>query len=124
MSKDVEILRAACCIAGLDGEICDRERPLLDRLAEKAGVGSASFQAMIDRAESDQSFYEEQFHVVKMDAEETMKILFAVAVADGVLLRAERIILQHFADKLGLPEHRFDELLLAAERHATAESET
>ncbi len=113
----VEVLRAACCIAGLDGRVCDAEHPLIKRLAEGAGVGAASLNAMITRAERDRNFYEEQFDLLKGEPEETMKTLFRVAVADGDVTQEERIVLRHFAKALGLNEKRFDELLSAAERH-------
>ena len=112
---DLEILRAAVCVAGLDGHVCDREHPLLTRLADRAGVGSVSLAAMIDLAEVDRQYYEEQFDIVKTDPEKTIKILMEVAVADGVLSVEERVIVSHFATKLGMSEQRFGELLAAAE---------
>ncbi len=123
MTDEVELLRAACCIAGLDGDVCDEENSLLARLAEKIGVGPVSLAAMIERAETDPAFYEEQFQLVQKDPDEAMKILFAVAVADGVLLQTERVILHHFADKLGMPEERFEQLLRSAEKHAASETD-
>jgi len=117
MSK-VEILRAACCVAGLDGYVCDREHPLLNRLAELAGVGGASLQAMIDRAERDQNFYQEQFDALSADPELTIRTLLAVAAADRELSLNERVVLHHFATKLGLPDERFEQVLEEAEKRA------
>ena len=34
---ELQILRAACCVAGLDGEIDERERAALHVLVERAG---------------------------------------------------------------------------------------
>lgn len=119
--RHVEVLRAACCVAGIDGEVCTAEHPLLKRLADHAGVGGASLQAMINRASEDPSFFQKQFDIFKTDPEETMKALFQVAIADGVLAQSERVVLQHFAEKLGLPQDRYDQLLAAAEKHARAE---
>lgn len=119
--QGVEVLRAACCVAGIDGEVCDHEHPLLQRLADAAGVGSVSLNAMIDRAKSDPSFFEQQFEIFKTDPEDTMKMLFRIAIADGVLARSERVVLQHFATKLGMTEDRYDELLAAAEKHTRVE---
>lgn len=119
--KEVEVLRAACCLAGIDGEICQREHPLLARLARAAGVGQASMDAMVERALGDASFFQEQFNILKADAEETMKTLFRIAIADGVLARSERVVLQHFAGKLDMSEARYEELLTAAEKHARPE---
>jgi len=111
---DVEILRAACCVAGLDGRVCERERALLHRLAKKAGVGAASLDAMIDTAVEDKAFYEKQFRVVQADAERTIKTLLAVAISDGDLALEERVIIQKFADVLGMDRDRYDALLLKA----------
>ena len=115
--QDVEILRAACCVAGLDEQITDSERGMLKRLANHAGVGAVSLEAMIDRAVSDPDFYQEQFEMVRTDPDATMKALFCVAVADHELSTDERVILQHFATKLGMTPQRFDQLLAAARKH-------
>lgn len=114
--RDLEILRAACCVAGLDGRVCDREHPLLERLAERAGVGKVSLAAMIELAEHDRHSYEEQFEIVKTDPERTIRVLLGVAAADNVLTVEERVIVAHFATKLGLSEQRFGELLAGAEK--------
>jgi len=113
----VEVLRAACCVAGIDGNVCDPEHPMLERLAQEAGVGGASLAAMINRAREDHSFFEKQFEIFKTDPDRTMKTLVHVAIADGVLDQAERVILCHFAEKLGLPGDRLDALFAAAEKH-------
>lgn len=115
--KKVEILRAACCVAGSDRNVCEREHPLLQRLAHEAGVGAMSLRAMIDRASTDAEFHKAQFDIVRSEPDETMKTLFHVAIADGVLKDAEREVLRHFAEKLGMPEPRFAALLAAAEKH-------
>jgi len=117
----VEVLRAACCVAGVDGEICDREHPMLERLAEEAGVGRASLNAMVERARTDRYFFEEQFDALTADADETIKTLFHVALVDGDLESQERIVIQHFADKLGMSSDRFEQLLQSAERHVRKE---
>ena len=94
---------------------------LLLRLANSAGVGGASLKAMVDRAKTDDSFFQKQFEIFKTDTEETMKALFQVAIADGVLTQSERVVLQHFAEKLGMPMERYEGLLNAAEKHVRAE---
>ena len=114
--RQVEILRAACCIAGLDGNVDDAERAILERLAREVGVGQASLHAMIERARTDRNFYTAQFRVLKADPESTIRTLFAVAVADSALTQDERVILAHFADRLGMTSERFAEVLADAER--------
>jgi len=56
--RQVELLRAACCVAGVDGHASDAEQLILQRLADEAGVGAASLSAMIELAETDEQFYE------------------------------------------------------------------
>ena len=112
----VETLRAACCIAGLDEHIAASERSVLDELARRVGVGKASLDAMIGRAKRDGDFYEQQFRIIKTDAEATMQKLLSVAMADQQLTVDERVVLAHFAEKLGMEAKRFDALLAAAEK--------
>jgi uncharacterized tellurite resistance protein B-like protein len=107
----VEILRAACCVAGIDGDTTDRERSVLTKLAEQIGVGEASLQAMIDRAEGDSSFCDEQFILLKTKPDKTMKILLQVALADHELTDDECGVLQQFAERLGLAADRFQRVL-------------
>ncbi|MFA9477423.1 hypothetical protein ACERK3_03845 [Phycisphaerales bacterium AB-hyl4] len=114
--SQVELLRAACCIAGLDREICEKERPLLEALAHEAGVGRASLEAMLSRAKNDPNFYREMFLVLQKDAEAALKLMFDVAAANQEITLEQRVILQHFADQLGVPRERCDELLAAAEK--------
>lgn len=115
LMAQVEIVRAACCIASLDGDICGKESKLLEKLADRVGIGAVSLGAMRERARKDPHFYEQQFNNLKSDARKTIQMLFAVAIADGKLSADERIVLQHFADKLGLPQDRFDHILDAAQ---------
>lgn len=115
--SEVEVLRAACCIAGLDKEIHDKELRLLRRIARQVGVGEVSLNAMIRRAREDQNFYQEQFQYLHADPQQAMTTLFGLAVADSQLTLEERVILRHFAERLKLSEAEFDKLLAAAETY-------
>jgi tellurite resistance protein len=114
---EVEVLRAACCIAGLDKQIDDNELKLLRKLAHRVGVGEVSLDAMIRRAREDQNFYQEQFRYLHADPQQAMTTLFGLAVADGQLTLEERVILRHFAERLELSEAQFEKLLAAAESY-------
>ncbi len=116
MKNKVEILRAACCIAGLDGGVCQDELNLLRRLAADIGVGQASLDAMINRAESDRDFYQELFRYLSSEPDETLKILFRIAIADRDLNTNESVVLHDFAKRLGVSDERYDELLRAADQ--------
>lgn len=112
----VEILRAACCVAGLDEHISDEEATMLQQIADYAGVGKASLDAMMDCAKTDPNYYDKQFRLVTADAETTMRVLFSVACADHDLTTDERIVLHHFAQVLGMDDARFNKILAAAQR--------
>ena len=115
MFQEVEILRAAVCIAGVDGDISEKEAAIIQKLADHAGVGSASLKAMKDCALNDPNYYQQQLRFLRGDPDESMKVLLRVAVADGALHQNERVILEIFAKKLGLDDARYAELLAAAE---------
>ncbi|MEM1166500.1 MAG: TerB family tellurite resistance protein [Planctomycetota bacterium] len=109
-TSDVELLSAACCIAAMDGEICDRESKALAKLKERAGVGEASFNAMVDSASNDQTFYERQFRYCTSEPERAVKLLFKVAALDGTVSMEERVMIRHFADKMNMPEAEFERI--------------
>lgn len=116
MSK-TEVLRAACCVAGLDGKVCERERVMLERLAEHAGAGKASLNAMIQRAESDPNFYEEMFHSLADDAEWSIRVLLCLAAADEDVSMEQRVVMGIFAKRLGLDEAHYDKLVEDIQQH-------
>ena len=110
-TKEVEILRAACCIAGLDGEICESEERLLRELQEQAGVGEASFGAMLERARTDDDYHKDVLNVLRADTERVMKIMIEVARADGDISINERAIIRHLGEKIGADLESLDDLL-------------
>jgi tellurite resistance protein len=112
--RRVEVLRAACCVAGVDGHTSPAEQRILNRLASEVGVGTASLSAMIEQAETDKAFYTEQFRVLKSDPKDTMQLLFRVAVVDAKLRKEEAAVLKRLAQRLGVPPERFDQWLKQA----------
>jgi uncharacterized membrane protein YebE (DUF533 family) len=114
--EHIEILRAACCVAGLDLKVTGYERKLLEKLAERAGVGGASLDAMLHRATKDPDFYQEQFSIVQTDPDTSIKTLFLAAIVDGELSGDERMVLAEFAHRLGMAPQRFDQILAAAKK--------
>ena len=109
--RRVEILRAACCVAGADQAISEAEKPLLDRLAREAGVGFASLEAMMERATQNEDFYQEQFRVLSADPKKTMTLLFRIAISDQQLDPQEIQILKFLATQLGVSSDRFEQWL-------------
>ncbi|MHC5114800.1 MAG: TerB family tellurite resistance protein [Planctomycetota bacterium] len=116
MPDQLEILRAACCVAGLDQTIDDRERQLAQVLAKRAGVGAVSLRAMLDQAREEPERFDEYLQFLRANKDDAMKTLFQVAVVDGQLRPEERVVLDFFAQRIGIEPSRFDALLRAAER--------
>lgn len=104
----VEVLRAACCVAGIDGEITTGELLMINQLAEQAGVGKASLEAMIARGETDPEFYKEQFRVLKDNPRKAMVSILKVATADHSLAKDESEVMRKLAKKLGISSESFD----------------
>jgi len=116
--EQVEILRAACCVAGVDGELSEREERVLRKLKENVGVGEASFKAMIDAGKNDPNYYQRLFNMLSTDPDRTIKSLFVIAASDGEVGDPELNVLRYFAEKLGMEGDRFEELLQLAREHA------
>ena len=112
----VEVLRAACCMAAADNDITDKELAFVMKLAEDAGVGQASLKAMIDRATTEPDFYKEQFNYLISDPEESMKLMFRIAISDHDLDDNEIKMLTHFAKVLGMKPERFRQYMKAADK--------
>jgi tellurite resistance protein len=112
---DLEVLRAACCVAGRGGAVSGREARLIRELADRAGVGDVSLQAMIERAEQDPDFHREHFEILKTEPERTIRVLAAVAAADGSVSAEQRVLVGRFAAKLGMTDEELDRILTDAE---------
>lgn len=107
----LDILRAACCVAGIDGDANEAQAAVLNRLAREVGVGKASLGAMIERAETDKTFHEEQFKVLEFEPKTTMATLLEVALADGELSSSEADVLRILAGRLKIDSAMFEQLL-------------
>lgn len=106
--RKVDLLRAACCVAGADGETSESERRMLQRLANESGIGAASLTAMIECAETDERFLETQFRVATAKPQEALQLLFRMAIVDGRLRKAEAVMLKRLSRRLGVQPARFD----------------
>ena len=106
--RQVDLLRAACCIAGADGETSEPERRILQRLADESGIGAASLSAMIECAETDERFLETQFRVAVANPGEALRLLFKMAIVDGRLRKEESAMLKRLSKRLGVQPDRFD----------------
>jgi hypothetical protein len=73
-------------------------------MAEKAGVGRAFLEAMIDRGCSDNDFYKEQFRVLK---ENPKYSILRVALEGRLIAKTEIELMRKFAEKLGVSSETF-----------------
>ena len=113
--EKVDLLRAACCVAGIDGEFGEPEMAIVNRLASDVGVGRASLQAMIDRGSTDPEFHREQFRVLKADPQKAMAVLLEVALADKTISEGEIKVLKSLSERLGVADDVFEELINRAQ---------
>ena len=95
----VDVLRAACCVAGIDGAPSESERKVIDKLAADVGVGRASLEAMIARGATDPDFHKEQFRVLRSSPQESIAALLEVAMADGKLTENETAVLKSLSER-------------------------
>lgn len=109
--EKVDLLRAACCVAGIDGKVEEPEFAVIQRLASEVGVGQASMHAMIDRGIRDPEFHKVQFRILKADPEKSMAVLLEVALADGKITDAETGVLRALSEKLNVPSEVFETLI-------------
>lgn len=114
--NDLGVLKAACCVAAFDGSIHENELRLLRVLAKRAGIGEWALDALIAEARENPRRFEECLQLLTTDVDQSLKVLFRIAIADGVLASEERVALQRFADRHGIGRQRFDQILRAAER--------
>ena len=109
--QKVEVLRAACCVAGIDGGLDDKEQTLVEKIAKEVGVGQASLNAMIERASTDHDFHKQQFRILKENPQQCLATVLEVAMADGKVSENEKTVLQSLANNLEVPSEVFDQLM-------------
>lgn len=118
--SELELLQAVLAMAACDGEISRGEKGMIAALAERAGVGGVSLEAMTERALSDSAFREELFSHAHAQARRTMAVLVGAAHVDGQINDGEQKLLYELAGKLGLSAEEYREVhdeTLARVRH-------
>lgn len=111
LEQRIELIQAACCVAASDGEISSSERRFLQRLAIGAGIDADALAVMIERAETDESFLDDQFRIAGIDPRKTMDVLFKLAIVDGKLRKPEAVTLRKLAGQMGITPDRFQKWL-------------
>lgn len=111
----LDLLKAACCVAGADMKRPEEDQ-IVQKLAGEIGVGDASLNAMLARAERDPEFCREQFRILKEEPAECMGVLLQVALADGNLTDGEVQVLGKLSNQLGIERGVFDNLMIEARK--------
>ena len=106
-TQRVEILRACCCIAGADGETTPDELAQIKQLAEAEGVGEASLNAMIERAEKDPDFFKQQFKILKSEPLTCLDALLRTCISNGLFKKSEYRVLKGLAQQLEIDSSEF-----------------
>jgi len=105
--EQVELLKALIALAAADGKISQSERGLLSGFAARVGIGSASLEAMIERALADPSVRDDLFHRAMSNPELALEMLVATARLDGNITNNERDLLIHVRGILDIPMDNF-----------------
>ena len=122
LEQPIELIQAACCLAASDGEICASERRFLQHLASDAGIDPDALAVMIKRAETDESFLDDQFRIAGIDPRQTMAVLFKLAIVDGKLRKSEAATLRKLAVQMGATSDQFEKWLKTSIHRARREA--
>ncbi len=111
--EDLELLKATMAVAVADGQLLPAEMGVVRGLAERIGVGSVSFEAMLDTARTDESFADNLLIQSKPKALTALELLVGVARIDGLISEEERAVIVRIATSLGITGDEFEQIYLA-----------
>jgi uncharacterized tellurite resistance protein B-like protein len=101
MTEDLELLKATIAVAVADGELRSSELGVVVVLAKRAGIGQASFDAMVQAAQTDTSFAH-NIVVSPARARQAIVLLATQARIDGEVSPEERRVIVRIATCLGI----------------------
>ncbi|MFQ5495308.1 MAG: hypothetical protein ACE5EX_07980 [Phycisphaerae bacterium] len=122
--EKLDLLKAALAVAAADGTIRRSELGVARVLAERLGVGEASFDAMVELAEEDDSIADNILIKEPAKANTALELLVAEARIDGEISRAERALLVRIARSLKIDDQDFPVIYQAGIRRADRIRET
>lgn len=111
--EDLELLKAIMAVAVADGELLRAEMGVVRGLAGRIGVGTVSFEAMLDTARHDKSFADNILIQSKAKARTALELLVGVARIDGLISDEERAVIVQVATTLGITGDEFEQIYLA-----------
>ncbi len=111
--EDLELLKATMAVAVADGQLLPAEMGVVKGLAERIGVGTVSFEAMLDTARQDKSFADNILIQSKAKARSALELLVGLARIDGLISDEERAVIVRVATSLGITGDEFERIYLA-----------
>ncbi len=111
--EDLELLKAALVVACADGKLTRAELGVVKGLAERVGVGQASFDAMLEAAGRDDRAADNLLIGSKDRARRALELLVAQARSDGEISTEEREVLVRIAMSLSITGDEFQEVYKA-----------
>ncbi|MGB2987151.1 MAG: TerB family tellurite resistance protein [Phycisphaerae bacterium] len=116
--EELEILKAALAVAVADGQLRRSEMGVVKGLAARLGVGQASFEAMVEAAEQDESITDNILIQSKERARSALELLVAQARIDGEISERERNVLVRIAFSLNITGDEFQAIYQAGVERA------
>ncbi len=105
--ENVELLRAAIAMAVADGKILRSEMGVVEGLAQRAGVGAVTIEAMFEAAANDETFADNLLLQPKDRAIKAVELLVGLARIDGKISDEERELIVRIAASIDVVDNEF-----------------
>lgn len=115
--EDMEVLKATMAVAVADGRLQRSEMGVLQGLAARVGLGSVSFEAMLEAARTEDDFADVLIGS-RDKARTAVELLVATARIDGIISDEERKVIVRVAMTLGITGDEFEQIYLAGIKRA------
>ncbi len=116
--ENVELLRAAIAMAVADGKVSRSEMGVVEGLAQRAGVGAVTIEAMFDAAAKDEAFADNLLLLPKDRAIKAVELLVGLARIDGEISNEERELIVRIATSLHVIDDEFRDVYEAGIKRA------
>jgi tellurite resistance protein len=116
--EDIELLKAALAVAAADRQLRRSEMGVVEGLAKRIGLGQVSYEAMVEAAQTDDSFADNILIQSKPKARQALELLVGLARIDGIICDEERELIVRIATSLGITGDEFEQAYLAGIQRA------
>ncbi len=116
--EDIELLKATMSVAVADGQLLRSEMGVVEGLAKRIGLGTISYDAMLEAARQDESFADNILIQSREKARAAVRLLVGLARIDGIISDEERKVIVQIAVSLGITGEEFEQVYFAGLKHA------